>query len=135
MGLFLRKNQKSSFKTLRFSVSSKLDCSSCIISIGKTVFKKIGALICSMKFLSPDIALYLYKSTILPCMKHCCNTWAGAPSFYLEMLDKLQKQLYRPVGPSLGASPEPLVHHQNVASLGLSYTFVNVHLTCLNWFY
>ena len=35
-----------------------------IISIAKAASKKIGALICPMKFLSPDVALYLYKSTI-----------------------------------------------------------------------
>ena len=51
---------------------------------------KIGALICSMKFLSPEVVLYLYKSTIRPCMEYCCHVWAGAPSCYLELLDKLQ---------------------------------------------
>ena len=39
-----------------------------IISIAKTASKKIGALICYMKFLSPDVALYLYKSTRHPCI-------------------------------------------------------------------
>ena len=49
---------------LGLTFSSKLDWGSYIISIPKTASKKTGALICSMKFLSPDIALYLYKSTI-----------------------------------------------------------------------
>ena len=40
-----------------------------IISIAKTGSKKIGALICSMKFLSPKVAQYLYRSTIRPCME------------------------------------------------------------------
>ena len=44
--------------------SSKLDWGSYIISIAKTASKKIGALICSKKFLSPELALYLYKSKI-----------------------------------------------------------------------
>ena len=57
--------EKSSFKMLGLTFSSKLHWSSCIISIAKSASKKIGALICFMKFLSPDIALYLYKSTIL----------------------------------------------------------------------
>ena len=35
-----------------------------IISIAKTASKKIGGLIRSMKFLCPEVALYLYKSTI-----------------------------------------------------------------------
>ena len=38
---------------LGFSFSSKLGWGSCIISIVKTASKKIGAIICSMKFLSP----------------------------------------------------------------------------------
>ena len=33
-------------------------------STAKTVSKKIGALFRSMKFLSPQVELYLYKSTI-----------------------------------------------------------------------
>ena len=99
--------------------SSKLDWVSYIISIAKTASKKIGALICSMKFLSPEVALYLYKSTIRPCMEYCCHVWAGAPSCYLELLDKLQKQICRTVGPLIAFSFEPLVYSRNVASLSL----------------
>ena len=69
--------EKSSFKMLGFTFSSKLDLGSYIISIAKTASKKIGALICSMKFLSPEVALYLYKSTICSCIEYCCHVWAG----------------------------------------------------------
>ena len=108
-GSFLE--EKSSFKMLGLTFSSKLDWGSYIISIAKTASKKIGALIRSMKFLSPEVALYLYKSTICPCMEYCCQVWAGAPSYYLELLDKVQKRIYRTVGPSLAAPLEPLAHH------------------------
>ena len=74
-----------------------------------------------MKFLSPEVALYRYKSTIRPCMEHCCDVWAGAPSCYLELLETLQKRISRTVGPSLAASLEPLAHRRNVVSLSLSY--------------
>ena len=67
--------EKSSFKMLGLTFSSKLDWGSYIISIAKTASKKIGALIHSMKFLSPEVALYLYKSTIHPCMEYCCHIW------------------------------------------------------------
>ena len=60
--------EKSSFKMLGLTFSSKLDSDSYIISIAKTASKKIGALICSMKFLSPEVALYLCKSAIRPCI-------------------------------------------------------------------
>ena len=62
----------------------------------------------SMKFLSLEVALYLYKSTICPRMEYCCHVWAGAPSCYLELLDKLQKRIFRTVGPSLAACLESL---------------------------
>ena len=65
--------EKSSFKMLGLTFSSKLDWGSYIISTAKTVSEKIGALIHSMKFLSPKAALYLYKSTISPCIEYCCH--------------------------------------------------------------
>ena len=85
--------EEKSFKMLRLSFSSKLNWGSYIISIAKTASKKIGVLICSMKFFSPEVPLYLYKSTIRPCMEYFCHVWAGAPSCYLELLDKTQKQI------------------------------------------
>ena len=39
-----------------------------------------------------------------------CHVWAGAPSCYWELLDKLQKQICWTVGPSLAASLGPLAH-------------------------
>ena len=71
--------EKSYFKMLGLTFSSKLDWGSYIISIAITGSKKIGALIRSMKFLSPVVALSLYKSTMHPCMEYCCHVWAGAP--------------------------------------------------------
>ena len=93
------------------TLSSKLDWGSCIVYIAKTVSKKIGALIRSTKFLSPEVALYLYKSTIPPCMEYCY--WFTA------------------------ASLEPLAHCRNVASLSLSYRyyFGRCHLNWLSWFH
>ena len=79
--------EKSSFKMLGLTFCSKLDWGSYIISIAKTASKKFGALICSTKFLFPDVALYLYKSTICSYMAYCCHVWAGAPSCYLDMQD------------------------------------------------
>ena len=106
---------------LGLTFSSKSAWGSYIISLAKTASKKIEALIHSIKFLSPEVALYLCKSTICPCMEYCCHVWAGAPSCYLELLDKLQKRICRTVGPSLAASLELLAHHRNVASVSLFY--------------
>ena len=108
-----------SFKMLSFS--SKLDWGSYIISIAKTASEKIAALILSMKFLSLEVALYLYKSIIRPCMGYCCHVWVGAPSCYLELLDKLQKRICRTVSHSIAASLESLAHHRNVPSCSKSF--------------
>ena len=83
--------EKSYFKMLGLTFSSVLDWGSYIISIAKTASKKIGAFIHSTRFLSPEVALYFYKSTICPCMEYCCHVWTSVPSCYLELLDKLQK--------------------------------------------
>ena len=78
--------EKSSFKMLGLTFSSKLDWDSYIISIAKTASKKIGVLICYVKLLSPEVALYLYKSTIRPCMEYYCHVWAGAPQLLLVIV-------------------------------------------------
>ena len=56
-------------------------------------------------------------------MEYCRRVWAGALSCYLEMLDKLQKRIFRTARPSFAASLEPLGHRRNVASLRLSYSY------------
>ena len=76
-----------------------------------------------MKLYSPKISLYLYKSTIRSCMEYCCHVWTGTRSFYLELLDKLQKRIYRTVVTLLAVSLEPLAHRQNALSLSLFYRY------------
>ena len=122
--------EKSSFKMLGLTFSSKLDWGSYIISIGKTASKKIGALIRSIKFLSPKVALYFYKSIIQPCIEYCCHAWGGAPSCYLELLDKLQNWICRTIGLSLAASLQSLAHRQNVASWSLSHRYYFCRCSC-----
>ena len=53
--------EKSSFKMLELTFSSKWDWGSYIISIATTVSK---------------VVLYLFKSTIHPCTEYCCHVWA-----------------------------------------------------------
>ena len=54
--------EKSSFKMLGLAFSSKSDLGSYIICIAKTASNKIGTLIRSLKFFSPEVALNLYES-------------------------------------------------------------------------
>ena len=58
--------ETSSFKMLGLHSSFKFDWCSYIISITKTECKKNGAFTCSVKALSPEVALYLNKSTLHP---------------------------------------------------------------------
>ena len=85
--------------------------------------QEIKALIHSMRFLSPVVALYLYRPIIRHCMEYCCHIWTGAPNYYLELLNKLQKCIFRTVCPSLPPSLEHLAHSWNVANLSFFYRY------------
>ena len=80
--------EKSSFKMLGLIFSSQSDWG-CYIFIAKSASRKMGALTCSMNFLSPEVALYFYKSTIQPCIEYRCYVCASVPSCYLELLDNI----------------------------------------------
>ena len=94
---------------LELSFSSSLDWSSYIVSIAKNAYKKIGALINSMKFLSSEVAFCVYKSTTRSCME---NFMSG-----LEL--KHVGWVSRTAGPSLTASPEALTCYQTEMKMGL----------------
>ena len=83
---------------------------------------------------SNSLSLLVY---LRPYMKYCCHVLAGTPNCYLDMLDKLQKQVCRTIGPSLATSLEPLAHRLNAVSLSLFYMYyfdIYLYLNWLNWF-
>ena len=94
-----------------------------IVSMAETSFKNIGAIILSMTFRSLEVAR--------PCREYSSHVWVGAPSCYLDMLDKLQKRVF-----SLLSLLNPWViiemYPDQVFSIGV--TWVDVHLNWLNWF-
>ena len=59
-----------------------------------------------MKFLSLE-GLFI-------CMEYCCHVWVGAFNYYLDMLDKLGKHIYRTVRPLIAAFHEPLTHRRTL---------------------
>ena len=94
MGLFLRKNHLSKY----WSFLSLLNWIwfLTLSLLLKLPSKEIGVLIGSIKFLFFLRLLCIsFKSTIRPYMEYYCNVWASAPSFYSELLDKLQKRIFR----------------------------------------
>ena len=60
------------------------------------------------EFLPPAVALHFHKSTIQSCMEYCCHVWTGVPSYYLELVGKVQIRLYRIVDRSVATSLEPV---------------------------
>ena len=114
---------------LGLTFSSKLDSCSYIISIAKAASKKIGALIRFVKFLLPEVVLYLYKSTIRPCMEYCCHLWAGVTSYKTRYVGQLVLHLL-PVLNHL-----PIVEMQPAFVFSIDITLVDVHLNWLNWFH
>ena len=90
--------KKTSFKMLGLTFSSKLDWGSYIVSIAKTASKKIGALIHSIKFLSPEVALcisislpygHVWNTAVmsgLVLLVAAWNCWIGYRNGYVGLL-------------------------------------------------
>ena len=124
--------EKSSLKMVGLSFSSKLAWDSYIISIRKLPPRKLGPWFILWRFF---LLKLLYEATIEPCMEHCCDVWAGAPSCYSELL---QKRICRTAGSLLVASFEPLHIRQNIASSSLFYRYYSGRCSsemALNWFH
>ena len=65
---------------LEFSFSSKLDWKSCSVILDQNVSMKTGALIGSMICVSPEVALYRYKSTNKALLRILLSFLASASS-------------------------------------------------------
>ena len=87
-----------------------------------------------MKFLCPEVALYLYKSDIQLCMKYCCHVRVGAPNCYLELLGKLHMQNCWPFTCCFSWTLGSLLKYSQLKS-SVGITFVDVHMNWLNWFH
>ena len=78
--------EKSSFRMLGLTLSSKLDWGSYIVSIAKNASKKIGPLICSMKFLSPEVVI---SGLVLQVAGSGCSALHGVNPLILNKLNKI----------------------------------------------
>ena len=94
-----------------------------VISNTKIASKKIEALICSVKFLSPEVALYLHKSTTCPSMEYVVTSGLEPLMATWNCQTISYKNEYEDCWYSLAASSQPLAHHRNVASLSLFYSY------------
>ena len=64
-------------------------------------------------------------------MEYFCHSWAGAPNCYLDMLEKLQKQVHRTVGLFLATTLEPLAYCWDIASWSIFFT-ISIIDRCLS---
>ena len=78
--------KNSHFHLLGLSFSNDFSWNNYIDSISKTAAIKVGYLYRARNFLSPESILYLYKTTIRPCIEYCCHIWAGASAYCLRLL-------------------------------------------------
>ena len=101
-------NRKNQSLKPGISFTPKPDYGSYIFSIAKTTFNKMEVCIRSMKFLSPDFALYLHKHAIQTTTGYCCNILHNDPNLCLRMTSH-SRGLHLDV-PSISASLEILTH-------------------------
>ena len=89
-----------------------------IQSIAKVASRKVGSLYRAPYFLTPESILYMYKSTIRPCIEYCSRIWGGAPrSHGLDLLHRVQNRVVSFVGSGLAAGLQALSHKRDVAGL------------------
>ena len=75
--------ENDQFRLLGLTISKDLNWNHYIKSIAMSASKKVGSLYRAKNFLSQKSLLYLYKSSIRPCIEYCCHIWAGASNEYL----------------------------------------------------
>ena len=87
-----------------------------------------------MKFLSLEVALYLYKSTIHPCMKYYCHILAGAPSCYTQTTKTNMQDCWSFTCCFSGIFGPSLKYGQ-LKSYSIGITLVDVLQNWFNWFH
>ena len=115
--------EESSFRLLGLIFTISINWKPYIQFIAKAASRKVGSLYRAQHFLTHETILYLYKSTIRPCMEYCSHIWGGATmSYVLDLLDRVQKQIVGLVGSGL-AGLQALSHRRDVGSLRLFYKY------------
>ena len=120
--------ESDSLRLLGITFTPKLDWKSYVQSIAKQASQRVGSLFRSQRYLTKDALLYLYKTSIRPCMEYCSHLWSGAPKAgCLDLLDRVQKRMLNLIGVDLAHRLDPLSHRRDVASLSLFYKYYHGH--------
>ena len=129
-------HEETSFRLLGLTFTLTMDWKPYIQSIAKAASRKVGSLFRAQRFLSPESILYLYKSTIRPCMEYCSHIWGGAPmSKGLDLLDSAETGSEPSWKRTLCWFAYCLTGGMLLASACcISITIVNVLLSLLIWY-
>ena len=102
-----------------------MDWTPYIQSIAKAVSREVGSLYRAQHFHTPETILYMYKSTIRPCMEYCSHSWGGAPRSHG------QKMVVCLVGSGLSSDLQALPHRRMLlaSACSTSITTGNVPLS------
>ena len=106
-------------KLLGLKFTPDLKWNAYIDSVAKDAARMVGSLYRSMRLLTPESLLYLYKSQIRPRMEYCSHIWAGSSRTIISTLNRVQRRMRGLVSETLFASLQSLSHRRNVASLSL----------------
>lgn len=115
------------FRLLGITFSRDFSWRPYIEAIAKSASMKVGSLLRARNYLTPESILYLYKSTIRPCIEYCCHIWGGASSESLNLLDRIQRRVCNSIGESLSSKLDSLSHRRAVSSLCLFYKYFHGH--------
>ena len=110
-------------KLLGLKFTPDLKWNEYIDSVAKGAARMVGTLYRSMRLLTPESLLYLYKSQIRPIMEYCSHIWAGSSNTILSTIDRFQRRMRGLVGEKLFASLQSLSYRRNVASLSIFYRY------------
>lgn len=119
--------ENNSFRLLGMTFSGDFSWRNYIEAIAKSASMKVGSLLRARNYLTPESILYLYKSTIRPCIEYCCHIWGGAPADSLNLLDRIQHRICNAIGPNLSRKLDSLSHRRLVSSLCLFYKYSHGH--------
>ena len=83
--------EETSLRLIGLTFIQSMDWKPYIQFIAKAASRKMGSIYRAQHFLTLESILYLYKSTIWPCMEYCSHTWGGAPRSSAETGNQLSR--------------------------------------------
>lgn len=114
----------SNMDILGVSMNSKVLWGDHIVGVARDASRRLGFLRRCKKYFSPQNLVVIYKAYIRPRLEYNSHLWAGAPSSYLMLIDRIQRRAIRLIGDSrITNKLDSLEHRRNVGALTLFYRY------------